>query len=211
MFTGIVEEIGQIGHIEKIAEGLRIKVICGAVLDGTKCGDSIAVDGVCLTAETVEKGFFLSTATKETVERSTVGTFTAGRKVNLERAVRAGDRLGGHMVQGHVDTVAEIVSDTFQGKSLVRHFRISDDYGKYIVEKGSVSIDGISLTVSERRGTLFAVSIIPETLDRTTAKEKRIGHKVNIEVDIIAKYVEQMLVGYRTSALTESKLKEYGF
>jgi len=194
MFTGIIEEIGTICGIREKAGSREISIACSLVLDGIKNGDSIAVDGVCLTVETFSDREFSATATTETLRRSTLGTFKNQSSVNLERALRLNDRLGGHLVQGHVDTQAEIVSDKNEGETLYRTLRIAPEYAKYTAEKGSITIDGVSLTISKKAGAELTVAIIPETIKRTTLFKKKPGHFVNIEVDVLARYLESLLV-----------------
>jgi riboflavin synthase len=210
MFTGIVEETGKIKVMERRSNGSVVHVLCSKVLEGSETGDSIAVNGVCLTVESISDDSFSAFATFETLSRSTLGEHKIGQSVNLERALKVSGRLGGHIVQGHVDTVGEITADRKQGSARIRTFRIGNDISKYIVEKGSVTIDGVSLTVAEKEGNTFSVSIIPETGSRTTIPEKKVGDKVNIEVDIIAKYVESLL-SRQSGALTMEKLVEAGF
>jgi len=210
MFTGIVEEIGQVVRIERIGENAVLHLKCKKVLDGSATGDSIAVDGVCLTAEKLTADGFSASATAETLKRSTLGSKLTGSNVNLERAVTPTTRMGGHLVQGHVDTVAVITGSRDSGKGLVRSFKLDKNVSRYVVEKGSITVDGVSLTIAEKKGEEFTVSVIPETAQRTTIKEKRVGDKVNIEVDIIAKYVES-LMNKGSNGLTIEKLMESGF
>ncbi|MBL8026374.1 MAG: riboflavin synthase [Fibrobacteres bacterium] len=210
MFTGIVEEIGQVVRIERVGENAVLHLKCKKVLDGSATGDSIAVDGVCLTAEKLTADGFSASATAETLKRSTLGAKAAGSNVNLERAVTPTTRMGGHLVQGHVDTVAVITGSRDSGKGLVRSFKLDKNVSRYVVEKGSITIDGVSLTIAEKKGEEFTVSVIPETAQRTTIREKKVGDKVNIEVDIIAKYVES-LMNKGSNGLTIEKLMESGF
>jgi riboflavin synthase len=210
MFTGIIEEIGRIATIERHGENAVVRIQCNDVLADSNPGDSIAVDGVCLTVEKMDGVGFSASATSETLSRSTFGSKKAGQSVNLERALKASGRLGGHIVQGHIDSVAEIIADRPVGNALIRTFKMDRAYSKYVVEKGSVSIDGVSLTVSEKSVESFSVALIPETVARTTISEKRPGDKVNIEVDILAKYVES-LMNNKSGSLTMDKLRESGF
>lgn len=184
MFTGIIEEQGRVAAVGPN----RIRVEAHAVLEDAKIGDSIAVDGCCLTMATAGEGWWEADVSDETLRRTTLGDRRPGDRVNLERPVRVQDRLGGHIVQGHVDGVGEIVDPT---PSL--RVRISRDLLRYLVEKGSVTVDGISLTVVDVLDDGFTVAVIPHTSEVTTLGLKRPGDKVNLEMDVTAKYVERLL------------------
>jgi riboflavin synthase len=196
MFTGIVAELGEVAEIEYRGDSARL-TIRGDTEDITT-GESIAVNGVCLTVTGVLDGTFTADVMGETLDRSSLGALTPGAPVNLERSVRLADRLGGHLVQGHVDAAGTIIS-----RSPAAHWdqvRISLPAGiaRYVVHKGSICVDGVSLTVSAlgsdaKTGTWFEVSLIPETLKRTTLGTRQPGETVNLEVDVIAKYVERLL------------------
>jgi riboflavin synthase len=199
VFTGLIRDVGQIVGVDRTREGVRLTVdtsLAGELREG----DSIAVNGVCLTATAVRDGSFAAEVMNETLARSSLSALGSGAHVNLELPLRAGDRLGGHFVQGHVDglgTVAETVDDGF-----ARRVRIEapEELLRYIVVKGSIAIDGISLTVAELGQRCFTVSLIPETLQRTTLGRAGPGTKVNLEVDVLAKYVEKMLATPETRA-----------
>ena len=192
MFTGIVQELGHVAGVERDGEGLRLRIDAG-LADELAAGDSVAVSGVCLTAVDPADGAFTADLSPETVARSSLGSLATGDPVNLELPLRPADRMGGHIVQGHVDGVGttEAVSD----RGNVRDVRFSApaELLRYVVEKGSVTVDGVSLTVTEVDDAGFSVSLIPETLARTTLGAGRPGRPVNLEVDVIAKHVEKLL------------------
>ena len=195
MFTGIVEELGTISAREALADSARLTVRGPLVTSDAKHGDSISVNGVCLTVVTIEEGVFTADVMQETLDRSTLGSLQVGSQVNLERAVRLQDRLGGHLVQGHVDGVGQVVSVSPGERWTVLRISLPPGLGRYIVEKGSITVDGVSLTVSAVQQEWFEVSLIPTTLQLTTLGPKAPGDPVNLEVDITAKYVEKLLEG----------------
>jgi riboflavin synthase len=198
MFTGIVEELGEVAGIEHRGDAARL-TIRGST-EGTSLGESIAVNGVCLTVTDIIDGTFTADVMGETLDRSGLGALATGAPVNLERSVRLADRLGGHLVQGHVDATATIVSRTPGAHWDQVRIGLPEQISRYVVEKGSIAVDGISLTVSalsqagEPAGW-FEVCLIPETLKRTTLGVREPGDTVNLEVDVIAKYVERLLSG----------------
>jgi riboflavin synthase len=192
VFTGLIADLGSVTALERDGEGALIEIRSG--LAGALCeGDSIAVNGVCLTATAVGDDGFSAQAMIETLERSSLGQLRAGAPVNLELALRAGDRLGGHVVQGHVDGTATVRSVRDQGFARVLEIDVDPRLARYLVEKGSVAVDGVSLTVSALSEHGFSVSLIPETLERTSLGAIREGQVVNIEVDILAKHVERLM------------------
>lgn len=195
MFTGLVEEIGVVDTLEQLEDAVRIAVRAPKVTEDASPGDSIAVDGVCLTVVDNVAGVFTADVMRETLDRSRLGTYSEGSKVNLERALAAGQRMGGHIVQGHVDGVAEVVSRTPSQHWEVVRFTLPANLGRYVVEKGSITVNGTSLTVSAVGDDFFEVSLIPTTLRDTTAGDLTVGDPVNLEVDIVAKYVEKMAQG----------------
>lgn len=195
MFTGLVEEIGVVDTLEQLEDAVRIAVRAPKVTEDASPGDSIAVDGVCLTVVDNVAGVFTADVMRETLDRSRLGTYSEGSKVNLERALAAGQRMGGHIVQGHVDGVAEVVSRTPSQHWEVVRFTLPANLGRYVVEKGSITVNGTSLTVSAVGDDFFEVSLIPTTLRDTTAGDLTVGEPVNLEVDIVAKYVEKMVQG----------------
>ncbi|GAA3313545.1 riboflavin synthase [Nonomuraea dietziae] len=194
MFTGIVEELGEIVSVEPHGEAARLAVRGKVVTSDAKHGDSIAVNGVCLTVVDVEDEVFTVDVMRETLNRSSLKSAQAGARVNLERAVRADQRLGGHIVQGHVDGTAALLSrEPGELWDDVR-FSLPRELNRYVAEKGSIAVDGISLTVTSVDEDSFGVSLIPTTLELTTLGARRQGDLVNLEVDVIAKYVEKLVV-----------------
>jgi len=196
MFTGIVEGFGQIKDLRPSADrGRRICVEAGFAVDDTKVGDSIAVNGACLTVVTIEGRRFEADVAPETLSKTTLGNLRAGEKVNLERALRFSDRLGGHLVTGHIDGTGVIQSKKNLGNAVLVTIGLPRDLGRYMVKKGSVAVDGISLTINDCSPTHVALSIIPHTASITTIGLRNSGDAVNIETDIIGKYVEHFLSG----------------
>jgi riboflavin synthase len=194
MFTGIVEELGTVRAITHHDGGARVEILAGAVLADAEIGASIAVNGCCLTV--VERGddWWAADAVTETLDRTVLGALAPGDAVNLERPVRLADRLGGHIVQGHVDAVGTIVAKEPMGDGSVRvDVGAPPDVMRYVVEKGSITVDGISLTVASLGDNGFAVAVIPHTLAVTTLGTKGPGDPVNLEVDVVAKYVERLM------------------
>jgi len=190
VFTGIVEELGRVVAVEPGRLAVRGPVVAA----DARHGDSIAVNGVCLTVVTVADGEFTADVMPETLRRSALGALRPGDPVNLERAARVGDRLGGHLVQGHVDGVATILSrEPGPQWDLVR-FSLPGELDRYVVEKGSITVDGVSLTVVSVEPGSFTVGLIPTTLGLTTLGQKTVGDPVNLEVDIVAKYVEKLVI-----------------
>ena len=192
MFTGLIEEVGLVADAIATQAGRRFLVAATIVLDEIVEGASIAHNGVCLTVTGLEEGGYWVDAVAETLARSTLADLVPGDPVNLERPMRLSDRLGGHLVQGHVDGVASVVSISPEGESVRIRFAAPESVVGYIVEKGSVTVDGVSLTVTAVDGLGFEVAVIPHTAAATNLGGRRPGHRVNIEVDIIAKYVEKL-------------------
>lgn len=196
MFTGIVEELGETVAVDDLGDAARLTVRGPQVTQDLANGDSIAVNGVCLTVASTSGDTFTADVMRETLNRSGLGALAPGTPVNLERSVRLADRLGGHLVQGHVDGTGTIISRTPAEHWDVVRIGLPPgppDLARYVVEKGSVAVDGISLTIVSVSATWFEVSLIPETLKRTTLGAKQPGETVNLEVDVIAKYVEKLL------------------
>jgi len=192
MFTGIVEHIGTVAMAEKEASGMRLVMDVGS-LSGIDVGDSIAVNGVCLTAVEVGPGKVTVDVVEETLNRSTLGKLESGDLVNLERPMAANGRFDGHIVQGHVDGVGEVASVDDEGEGRRMTLRIPDGLMRYVVEKGSVTVDGVSLTVAGLTDDGFEVALIPHSLAVTTLGLRKAGETVNLEVDVLAKYVERLL------------------
>lgn len=200
MFTGIVEELGSVSGVENLGDSVRLTISAARVLEDVNLGDSISVNGVCLTVATFEDGHFTADCMQETLDRSSLGSLTVGSPVNLERAMAANGRLGGHIMQGHVDGTTTLLSRESSENWDVLRFALPADLARYVVEKGSIALNGISLTVSSLGEDWFEVSLIPTTLRETTHGQLQVGDVVNIEVDVIAKYVERMMTGPGASA-----------
>ena len=198
MFTGIVERMGALTDVTENEDGRRL-TIAAEGLDDLHHGQSISVSGVCLTVEAfdTDEGWFEVFLADETVEKTYLGSLGVGDLVNIERAMPADGRFDGHIVQGHVDTTATVEAVEQVGEDWRYTFSLPAELGKYVVEKGSITVDGISLTVAERREDAFEVAIIPATREITTLSEKAVGDPVHLEVDVMAKYVERMVDGYR--------------
>jgi riboflavin synthase len=193
MFTGIIEELGVVRSIERRGEGARIVIVARTVTEGSRDGDSIAVNGVCLTALDVRQDSFAADGSRETLDRSTLGRLRPGSPVNLERAMTPSTRLGGHIVQGHVDARGRFLSATDHGGSWTVRIAYPPEIARYLVFKGSVSVEGISLTIAGLADDYFEVAIIPKTWEVTNLSQLRPNDEVNLEADIIAKYVERLL------------------
>ena len=193
MFTGIIEELGRVRSIEHRGQNARIVIEAHTVTGDAKQGDSIAVNGVCLTALDIKPDSFAADVSRETLARSTLGSLMPGTSVNLERALTPSMRLGGHIVQGHVDARGKLVSVTDLGESWTVRIDYPKDIARYLVFKGSVTVEGISLTIADLTDEYFEVAIIPKTWELTNLSDLKPGDDVNLEVDIIAKYVERMM------------------
>lgn len=197
MFTGIVEELGQVAKLETLADAVRISITGPLVVSDAKIGDSISVNGVCLTVTEKTADSFSADVMQETLNRSTLGKLVPGSKVNLERPVTLATRLGGHLVQGHVDGMGKVISREKSDNWDVVTIEPNPELLKYIVEKGSITVDGTSLTVASVNNKVFAVSLIPETLAKTTLGLVIPGDQVNLEVDVMAKYVEKLMAAQK--------------
>ncbi|MEJ8633742.1 MULTISPECIES: riboflavin synthase [unclassified Streptomyces] len=193
MFTGIVEELGEVTAVENLGDSSRFRLRGPVVTDGAKHGDSIAVNGVCLTVVDTADGEFTADVMAETLDRSSLGALQAGSRVNLERPMAVGGRLGGHIVQGHVDNVGTVLERKPSENWEIVKISLPADLTRYVVEKGSITVDGVSLTVVDAGPDYFTISLIPTTLALTTLGIKQSGDPVNLEVDVIAKYVERLL------------------
>ena len=217
MFTGIIEELGRVRSIERRGEGVRIRIDARVVTEATQEGDSIAVNGVCLTALEVRPDSFAADGSRETLQRSTLGTLRAGSVVNLERAVTPATRLGGHIVQGHVDARGRFLGAEEHGGSWTVRIGYPPEMARYLVFKGSVAVEGISLTVAALGDDHFEIAVIPKTWQVTNFSQLRPGDAVNLEADIIAKYVERILAvappraSGGESGLTAEKLANLGY
>ncbi|TNF47328.1 riboflavin synthase [bacterium] len=215
MFTGIIEEIGKVTKIQRVEGGCRLDVEACLVLEGTKPGDSISVDGVCLTVEDLDDIRFVCFASTETLEVTTLRTLRSGQEINLERALAFGDRIGGHLVSGHVETIGTVLAMDRHGESFSLVVGFPGNFAAFVVQKGSVAVDGISLTISDCEENRFEVAVIPETFEKTTLRLKRQGDSVNLEPDLILKYVRsaiESITGSESgSGLTLEKLIKSGF
>jgi riboflavin synthase len=206
MFTGIVEEMGRVVS----AKAGELAIAAGEVMAGMKNGDSIAVNGVCLTVTAFDKNSFSVKVMPETLRRSNLGRLLAGDRVNLERALPLGGRLGGHLVQGHVDATGKITTITPEGEAILIGFYAPSEILDYLVEKGFIAVDGVSLTIVNKETNSFAVSVVDYTRKNTTLGSKRVGNPVNLEVDIIAKYVKQFSQA-GGEGITMAFLEQHGF
>lgn len=217
MFTGIIEAVGEVAAIEPKGEDLRLYVRSGRLdLTDVKLGDSIAVNGICLTAVALPGEGFWADVSGETLARSTFSELRVGTRVNLEKALTPTTRLGGHLVSGHVDGVGEVVSRRRDGRSECFTIQAPVALAKYIAEKGSITIDGISLTVNAVDGAQFSLNIVPHTLQETTLADFGPGCRVNLEVDVLARYLERLMMGERAAdsssgGITTAFLAEHGF
>ncbi|HPF58284.1 MAG TPA: riboflavin synthase [Candidatus Competibacteraceae bacterium] len=217
MFTGIITAVGAITTLQPHDGDFRLRIATGKLdLHDVQTGDSIAVSGVCLTAIELVRDGFWADVSRETLERTTLGDATPGAKVNLEKALTPTTRLGGHLVSGHVDGVGVVTGWQPDGRSWRLRIQAPDALARYIAEKGSICVDGVSLTVNEVDGAAFELNIVPHTLEETTLANFKAGRRVNLEVDLIARYLERLLLGERAAqpgsgGLTEALLREHGF
>jgi len=216
MFTGIILAIGKIAAVERKAGDCRLKIDTGKLsLVDVALGDSIAVNGVCLTAVELDAHYFCADVSNETLSRTILNNATTGTAVNLELALTPATRMGGHIVSGHVDGIGQVIEKKADGRSIRFTFKAPDNLAKYIAEKGSICINGISLTVNEVNGAKFSVNIVPYTLKDTTIGEATVGTKVNLEVDLLARYMERLMLGeaaaHHQGGITEELLQKSGF
>lgn len=196
MFTGLVEEVGRVLEVTPGAQGARVVLGARVVTEGLALGDSVAVDGACLTAVAITPDSFTVEAVAETLRRTCLGDRSPGDPVNLERALPAGARLGGHIVQGHVDGTGTVAEAREEGESVVLRVAAPPEVLRYVVEKGSITVDGVSLTVAGRDDESFLIALIPHTMSATTLGPGALGRRVNLEVDLVAKYVEALARPY---------------
>ncbi|KPJ63993.1 riboflavin synthase subunit alpha [candidate division KD3-62 bacterium DG_56] len=213
MFTGIIEEIGRVAAVDVRGADRRLSIEAPLVCEGLRVGDSVAVSGPCLTVDAIGDDGFQATITPETIERSTLGRLRPGSRVNLERALRLGDRLSGHLVAGHVDAVGEITDLRPEGDGAWLAVRYPRELAPFIVPKGSIAVDGISLTPVEVSTDRFTVALVRHTLEATTLGSARVGDAVNLEADLLARYVQRLLgrESEPPAGLTEERLREHGF
>jgi len=211
MFTGIIAALGKVQTVETKGGDVRLEVATQTLdLSDVALGDSIAINGVCLTVVAMQSGRVHFDVSKETLERSSLGSAQIGSEVNLEKALAVGDRLGGHFVSGHVDGMGECLLRQASARSVTFRFSVPTDLARYIAEKGSICIDGVSLTVNNVSENDFEVNIIPHTLQETIIKDYQVGTRVNLEVDLIARYLERLLPGQQ-SGITHETLLKHGF
>lgn len=211
MFTGIVKEVGSIHSIDRRSGYQRTTISVSGVLEGLRVGDSVSLGGACHTAVEVHDRAFTVESVEETLKRTTMGGLQVGSPVNLERSVRLSDRLDGHLVQGHVDGVGAVVDRRDVGDNSDFVIEMPDELSRYVAEKGSVAVDGISLTVVNVSENRFSVTIIPHTLKVTTMGRRQVGDAVNLEVDIVARYLERLIGGEGDGALTLEHVKAMGY
>ncbi len=212
MFTGIIEEIGVVKDLKIISDNAKIYIDCKKVLEDTKIGDSIAINGVCQTVVDISQTGFSAEVSKETLDVTNFSSLKSGDKVNLERALTLNERIGGHLVSGHVDNVAKFISAQKINDFYNMEFEVAEETAKYIVKKGSITINGISLTVADIQNKKVTIAVIPHTFENTNLSCLIKGQNVNVETDVFAKYIEKFLLNERTtSIITEDFLKENGF
>ncbi|MEI6520857.1 MAG: riboflavin synthase [bacterium] len=211
MFTGIIEEIGTISNFKRDSNVARLAVKAEIVIADMKIGDSLAVNGVCLTVESFDNHIVNLTMMPETLKTTTVGSLLSGNRVNLERAMQLNGRLGGHIVSGHVDGIGKLIRIGGNGEERILYFSMPSDLSKYIAHKGSITVSGVSLTVIESKEDSFSVSLVRHTLAATILNDLKIGDAVNIEIDVIARYIEKLLNKTESGGLTEAKLRELGY
>ncbi len=215
MFTGLVEEVGEVGEVQRRGDSIRFSVRASTVVEGLRIGDSVAVSGICLTVVEAGPSCFAVDATPETLSRTTLENLERGRRVNLERALTLNKPLGGHLVQGHVDGLGTVTGIRKEGNSTVITLAANAELLMSMVKKGSVTVDGVSLTVASLTDSDFSISVIPHTLAATTLGERRVGDRVNLEVDIIGKYVHRFLAANAAEPSADEellkKLSEGGF
>jgi riboflavin synthase len=217
MFTGLIEGIGKIKDVRRTQDDMRVTIIPLFEFSDCKVGDSICVDGVCLTVTGIKEGAYTMDVSGETISRSTIGLLREGGEVNLERALRLMDRLGGHLVSGHVDGTGRIIKKEPKQRFWLLRIEIAPQLSRHTIEKGSIAVDGVSLTINRREDRFFEVNIVPQTGKKTTLLKKRVGDLVNIETDLIGKYVEKFFLGARqgqqdtSSGIELEMLLEQGF
>ncbi len=211
MFTGIIQEVGAIVANEKFGGGVRLSVRGARVSRELAVNDSVAVNGVCQTVVALEGDVFRVEAVEETLRKTTLGDLSAGASVNLELPLRLSDRLGGHLVQGHVDGIGLISSVVKQSSSWLVGVQFPPEFRRYVIPVGSIAIDGISLTVAKLEGNLLTVSVIPHTLANTTLGGARSGGRVNLEFDLVGKYIEQMVASGAGGGISSQKLAQWGY
>jgi len=213
MFSGIIEEIGQIQKIDFISGGIKLTISANKILEDIKTGDSVSVDGICLTVTSFNKNSFTVDAVGETLKKTTLSKIKNKSYVNLERAIRFNERIGGHLIHGHINSTARIIQLKKIGENFLLQIELPDDLMKYIIKEGSIAVDGISLTVADIIDNKINISIIPHTWQNTTLQYKKENDLVNIEVDFAAKYIENFIRNYlsQKNEISEEMLKKLGY
>lgn len=212
MFTGLIREVGRVGALARKGDEAEITVLCGPTLEGARVGDSIAVDGACLTIDRLVGGGFSAYLSAETLRKTTLGELHRGEAANLEASLRASDRLGGHLVQGHVEGVGTVASFEKSGRGAVLAVEIPSDLAPYVIPKGSIAFAGVSLTVASLSSGRVEVAVVPATLEGTTVGAWRAGRRVNVETDLAGRYIVSYLRGLRTGrGLSVEDLIQKGF
>ncbi|AFN75196.1 riboflavin synthase, alpha subunit [Melioribacter roseus P3M-2] len=211
MFSGIVEEIGKIERVDRIENGIQFSISGKNIFEDLKLGDSVAVDGVCLTVTSINNNLFNVDAVGETLLKTTLRNYNAGNFVNLERAIKYNERIGGHLVQGHVNYTGKIRGIIPKGENYLLEISYPYQLKKYFIDEGSIAVNGVSLTIARLYEEYLVISVIPYTWEHTTLKFKKPGDLVNIEVDLIAKYVEKLINSKEDSNFTTDKLKKMGY
>jgi riboflavin synthase len=215
MFTGIIEEVGEVRRLESMGGGVRLLIAAPNSIRELGINDSVAVNGVCLTVTSTHGDAFETETVEETLKKTTLGGLKPGSKVNLELPMRLNERLGGHLVLGHVDSVGRIIAREDRQNSWMFSISIPSQFTKYIIPVGSISIDGVSLTVAEIDREYIRVSIIPHTMEKTIFKWYKVGDSVNLEFDVVGKYIERLMTGDQTQVgqkfFTEEQLREMGY
>jgi len=210
MFTGLIEEIGSVAKISGISGGKRITINASKIGDDLAIDHSVSVNGVCLTVVDLTRSSFTVEVVGETLTKSTITRISVGDAVNLERAIKMGDRFGGHIVQGHVNGIGTVKQKKMRGDNMLLNITIPHELEKYVIAEGSIAIEGISLTIAQLNGIEVGISVIPHTYNNTTLKNCQVGQQVNIETDFLAKYVEKMITP-RKNQMTEEWLKKMGY
>ena len=211
MFTGLIEHVGVVVQVRTVPKGRELRIDLGPMAEGLEAGDSLAVDGACLTTAGVQGSQANFEVTATTLDTTILGGFGPGRRVNLERPITLHNRLGGHLVAGHVDGLATLGRWSAGDKGKIAYFQTEKSMTDYMISKGSVALNGVSLTIAELQDSSFSIAMIPETLARTNLGELRPGQKVNMETDLIGKYIAKFMAANRAQRLTLETLKEHGF
>lgn len=211
MFTGLVEELGTVRALTRQGRSAVLEVGAGLVLEDTRIGDSIAINGACQTVTEQGAGWFRVDSLAATLEKTTLGRLRPGQRVNLERSVTPSTRMGGHFVQGHVDGTGQVLQIREDGRNIFFRLRVPKDLTRYLIREGSIAIDGVSLTIAELEGEEIEINVIPATWSATCLVDRGAGDPVNLEVDVLARYVERMLPGASASELTFERLRALGY